>query len=127
MGVDQSKLQEVLPAYFALASSHWSLDRRNVDEDEWEELLSSNNLTAEEFDRFEGWWFGAKGSAVLEKLKGQFIESIVATAIPDARELLKEFFEELNWRDFIREASDCVPGQGSYFIEYAVEQVFAGQ
>jgi hypothetical protein len=118
---ESEKFQAMLPVFFSLASTNWSVDRKQVSDEEWVELLPKG-LTPAEFDQYENWWFSPDGWSVIQKLMGEFINSILALVVEEARKPLRGYLEGANWPDFIRELADCSPGDGSYFVEYAVEQ-----
>jgi hypothetical protein len=112
----------MLPIIFALASGNWSQDRKSVGDEEWAELLESNDLTPELFEKYEDWWFSSPGQKTLSKLQNQLTSSILERVVPDAQEIIETFLHNANWADFVRELADCSPGQAGYFVEYAVEQ-----
>jgi hypothetical protein len=119
---NQEKFISILPVIFALASANWSIDRKSVGEEEWEELLESNDLSSEQFEKYEEWWFSPIGRKTIAKLQTQFTASILTKVLPEVKDPIENFLETANWADFIRELADCMPGQSGYFIEYAVEQ-----
>jgi hypothetical protein len=126
-------LLEILPVYFVLASGRWmrvrsEINEREEDQETWEAFLAENNLTVEEFERYEQWWI-FDGAAVVAKLKAQFIEDLLEATSPDFVDTFEDYLSNYaNWDDFIRELSDCTPadtqsigGGQSYFSEYAIE------
>lgn len=112
----------IVPIFFALASGEVLQYRRELDEEEWTELLSSEGLTAEEYLKYEDWWFSSSGKKILEQIATQFYASILSSISSNVRTTIGEFLEHANWKDFIRELSDCSEGDSYYFIEYAVDQ-----
>lgn len=125
-------LLEILPVYFVLASGRWMRVRNEINEREenqeaWESFLSVHDLSVDEFERYEQWWIFA-GAVVVEKLKAQFIDEFLEAATPDSHDEFEDFFRNYaNWDDFIRELSECTPGDAestdggpSYFSEYAL-------
>jgi hypothetical protein len=127
------KLSEILPVYFVLASGNWMRTRNDINEREenqetWEAFLAENNLTVEEFERYEQWWIFA-GAAVVDNLKARFIDAFLEATTPDFFDVFEDYLSNYaNWDDFIRELSDCTPadtesiaGGQSYFSEYAIE------
>jgi hypothetical protein len=119
---DQEKFISILPVIFALASGNWSQDRKSVGDEEWAELLESNDLTPELFEKYEDWWFSSNGQKTLSKLQSKLTSSILERVVPDAQEIIGTFLDHANWADFVRELADCGAGQTGYFLEYAVEQ-----
>ena len=119
---ESEQMMLIAPVFFALSSSSRSVERKDVLEEEWEEVLDENNLTAEEFDRYEEWWWSPAGSILMRNMQRQFQESILSK-VPEAyRNVMSQFLEDANWHDFICELFDCSEEDADYFIEYAVEQ-----
>ena len=125
-------LLEILPVYFVLASGRWmrvrnDINERHEDQETWEGFLAENNLSVDEFERYEQWWIFA-GAAVVDNLKAQFIGDLLEATTPDFFDAFEDFLRNYaNWDDFIRELCDCSPadtestgGGPSYFSEYAI-------
>jgi len=112
----------IVPIFFALASGEILQYRKELDEDEWAELLESEGLTADEYLKYEDWWFSSSGEKILVQLATQFYASILDSINSNIRTTIGEFLEHANWKDFIRELSDCSEGDSFYFMEYAVDQ-----
>ena len=132
---DLDRLNQILPAYYVLASSDWTSTRNYIherfDEGEvWADVLNENGLSVEDFDQYENWWDGPAGVAVLGSLKKQFMESILQAASSSSHKALERFLENhASWEDFIRELSQCTLadadatyGPLSYFAEYSIGQ-----
>lgn len=106
------------------------IHERYENEEVWSGVLDSNGLSSEDFDVYESWWISSAGRAVAQKLKEQFIESILVATSSDADDEFEDFLRNYaNWDDFIRELSQCTladadatNGSLSYFAEYAIEQ-----
>lgn len=126
-------LLEILPVYFVLASGNWmrtrnDINERHEDPETWEAFLAENDLTVDEFERYEQWWISS-GVAVVDNLKAQFIEDLLEATAPEFADEFEDFLRNhANWDDFIRELSDSTPadtesisGGQSYFSEYAIE------
>ena len=134
MLIDEAeRLASIRPVFFALASGQWMRTRdyiqnRYEDPEGWENFLAENDLSPEEFDRYEQWWVSAAGQAVESSLAKQFMDSIYRTASEENLPELRDFFRNhATWQDFIRELVDCTPddaepngGELSYFAEYAI-------
>ena len=131
--IDTDKLSEIYPVYFALASGNWMRSRNDINEryedhEAWESFLAENDLTPEEFDRYEQWWISPVGRSVVASLAGQFMDSVYEAASVSSFKVLEEFFtKHAVWDDFIRELSQCTPADGeslgggpSYFAEYSI-------
>jgi hypothetical protein len=125
-------LSEILPVYFVLASGRWmrvrsDINERYEDQETWEGFLVENDLSVNEFERYEQWWIFA-GAAVVANLKAQFIDDLLKATTPDFFSVFEDFLRNYaNWDDFIRELSNCTPadtesngGGPSYFSEYAI-------
>jgi len=125
-------LSEILPVYFVLASGSWmrvrnDINERHEDQETWEGFLAENDLSVDEFERYEQWWIFA-GAAVVANLKARFIEDLLEATTPDFFDASEDFLRNYaNWDDFIRELSECSPadtestgGGPSYFSEYAI-------
>ena len=132
---DLDRLNQILPAFYVLASGDWMRTRNDIherfeDEEVWLSVLDDNGLTSEEFDNYENWWNSPEGSAVIQNLKEQFVESILVATSSDADDEFENFLRNYaNWDDFIRELSQCTidaadetDGPLSYFAEYAIVQ-----
>ena len=132
---DLDRLNQILPAFYVLASGDWTSTRNYIHEryeegDVWAEVLDDNGLSVEDFVEYENWWVSSAGNAVLASLEQQFTDSILAAASPSSRKALEKFFRNgANWDDFIRELSQCTVadaeatyGPLSYFAEYAIGQ-----
>jgi hypothetical protein len=132
---DRDRLNQLLPAFYVLASGEWMRIRNEIheryeDEAVWLGVLEDNDLSSEEFDEYENWWISAEGRSVVQNLKAQFIDSILQETSLDADEEFEDFLRSYaNWDDFIRELSQCTladadPTNGplSYFAEYAIQQ-----
>ena len=132
---DLDRLNQILPAFYVLASGDWMRTRNDIherfeDEEVWLSVLDDNGLTSEEFDNYESWWISSAGRAVAQKLKEQFVESILVATSSDADDEFENFLRNYaNWDDFIRELSQCTidaadetDGPLSYFAEYAIVQ-----
>ena len=132
---DLDRLNQILPAYYVLASSDWTSTRNYIHErfDEggvWADVLNENGLSVEDFDQYENWWDGPAGVAVLGSLKKQFMESMLQAASSSSHKALERFLENhASWEDFIRELSQCTLadadatyGPLSYFAEYSIGQ-----
>jgi len=119
---ESEQMMLMAPVYFALSSSGRSVERKDVLEEEWEEVLDANDLTAEEFDQYEKWWWSPEGSNLIRHLQKQFQESIMPKVPVAYRDVVLQFLEEPYWRDFICELSDCSEEDADYFNQYAVEQ-----
>jgi hypothetical protein len=132
---DLDRLNQILPAFYVLASGDWISTRNYIHEryeegDVWAEVLDDNGLSVEDFDLYENWWVSDAGIAALASLKQQFMDSILEAASPGSRKALEKFLaKHANWDDFIRELSQCTvadaevtSGPLSYFAEYAIGQ-----
>ena len=132
---DLDRLNQILPAFYVLASGDWMRTRNDIherfeDEEVWLSVLDDNGLTSEEFDNYENWWNSPEGYAVIQNLKEQFVESILVATSSDADDEFEDFLRNYaNWDDFIRELSQCTidaadetDGPLSYFAEYAIVQ-----
>ena len=132
---DLDRLNQILPAFYVLASGDWMRTRNDIherfeDEEVWLSVLDDNGLTSEEFDNYENWWNSPEGYAVIQNLKEQFVESILVATSSDADDEFENFLRNYaNWDDFIRELSQCTidaadetDGPLSYFAEYAIVQ-----
>ena len=58
---DLDRLNQILPAFYVLASGDWMRTRNDIherfeDEEVWLSVLDDNGLTSEEFDNYENWW-----------------------------------------------------------------------
>lgn len=126
-------LSEILPVYFVLASGNWmrvrnDINERHEDQETWEAFLAENDLSLDEFERYEQWWIFA-GRAVVANLKARFIDAFLEATTPDFFDTFEDYLSNYaNWDDFIRELSQCTPadtesisGGVSYFSEYAIE------
>jgi hypothetical protein len=111
---------QIEPIYFCLASFGRSIERKDIGDD-WEEVLHYNEITAEDFDRYEKWWFSPDGIALVEKLKSKLINSIIKTVPSDKQTSVETVLEESNWRDFISELSGIFIEGSEDFLEYAVQ------
>jgi hypothetical protein len=133
--IDLDRLNQILPAFYVLASGDWISTRNYIHEryeegDVWADVLDDHGLSVEDFDQYENWWVSSAGNAVLASLEQQFTDSILAAASPSSRKAVEKFFRnDANWDDFIRELSDCTladaeitSGPLSYFAEYAIGQ-----
>lgn len=125
-------LSEILPVYFVLASGSWmrvrnDINERDEDQETWEAFLAENDLSVDEYERYEQWWIFS-GAAVVDNLKAQFIEDLLKVTTPDFLGVFEDYLKNYaNWDDFIRELSECTPadteskgGEPSYFSEYAI-------
>lgn len=132
---DRDRLNQILPAFYVLASGDWIRTRNDIheryeDEEVWIGVLNDNSLNSEEFDEYENWWNSPEGYATIEKLKEQLIDSILKSTTSNSDDEFKDFLKNYaNWDDFIRELSQCTladtdatDGPLSYFAEYAIEQ-----
>ncbi len=132
---DLDRLNQILPAFYVLASSDWIATRNYIHErfedgDVWADVLNENGLSVEDFDHYENWWDSPAGIVVLASLKKQFMESILQAASSSSYKALEHFLQNYaNWDDFIRELSQCTLadaeatyGPLSYFAEYAIGQ-----
>lgn len=132
---DLDRLNQILPAFYVLASGDWMRTRNDIherfeDEEVWLSVLDDNGLTSEEFDNYENWWNSPAGYAVIQNLKEQFVDSILVATSSDADDEFENFLRNYaNWDDFIRElsqstidAADETDGPLSYFAEYAIVQ-----
>jgi AcrR family transcriptional regulator len=132
---DLERLRQILPAFYVLASGDWMRTRNYIherfdNEEVWVGVLDDNGLSSEDFDIYENWWNSPDGFAVVQRLKEQFIDSILQVTSPNTNEEFEDFLRNYaNWDDFIRELSDCTladadatNGPLSYFAEYAIQQ-----
>jgi hypothetical protein len=130
---DLDRLNQILPAFYVLASSDWAATRNYIHErleegEVWANVLDENGLSVDDFDLYESWWNSPTGYAVIAELKELFIESIEYSASIKIFNTLNDFLRNhAVWEDFIRELSQCTPADGelrggvqSYFAEYAV-------
>ena len=121
--MNESKLEkysQIEPIYFCLSSFGRSIERKDVGDD-WEDVLDYNDLSAEDFDKYEKWWFSPAGNSLIEILKSKFIVSILETVPSGEQVQINKILEEANWSDFICEISGIFGGESYDFLEYAVE------
>jgi hypothetical protein len=132
---DRDRLNQILPAYYVLASGEWirirnEIHERYEDEVVWLGVLEDNDLSSEEFDEYENWWISAEGRTVVQNLKAQFVDSILQVSSSISYGEFEDFLTSYaNWDDFIRELSHCTladadatNGPLSYFAEYTIQQ-----
>lgn len=132
---DLDRLNQLLPAFYVLASGDWIRTRNEIheryeDEEVWLAVLEDNDLSSEEFDEYENWWNSPEGYAVIQTLKAQFIDSILQVSSSVSYGEFEDFLRSYaNWDDFIRELSQCTladadatNGHLSYFAEYTIQQ-----
>ena len=129
----RAQLSKIIPVYFVLASGRWirarnEINERFEDEEVWENYLSENGFSTDEFELYEKWWISSAGISVITNLTNQFIEAIRKEVSQRDWEEMEEFLRNYaNWDDFIRELSECTfsdaqsTGGPSYFAENAIE------
>ena len=132
---DLDRLNQILPAFYVLASGDWMRTRDDIheryeNEEVWLGVLDDNGLSSEEFDEYENWWMSSEGRTVAQNLKEQLIASILHETSLNTDDEFEDFlWNYANWDDFIRELSQCTidaadetDGPLSYFAEYAIVQ-----
>jgi hypothetical protein len=120
MGENQlDKLLEIHPMFFALASQGRSVDRKDTGDD-WDEVLNANGISAEEFAKYERWWFGSEGEELVGILKKKLINSILQSILKKDHLAYKSLLERANWRDFISELSGFLIKESDDFLQYAL-------
>jgi hypothetical protein len=88
--IDLDRLNQILPAFYVLASGDWISTRNYIHEryeegDVWADVLDDHGLSVEDFDQYENWWVSSAGNAVLASLEQQFTDSILAASSPSSR------------------------------------------